>query len=187
MEERRYFANRNNLKAQIAKLEDGRFCLTRYSYPDKISHNEAFGQEITDTFEEAKAIIDRIYTDGMEMKEVTKAAFLSTFDDDNSEFNFNHYGLSLRNCRFGSTFDVVVRIGRKRYYMDIVRDAKSACIMLYDYVSKDRSSFSKYDKQANMHSMLVKSDAYIRRDLLERIAEIEEAQRLTQMYFSVLA
>lgn len=188
--ERRYFANKVNLKAQIAKLEDGRFCLTRYSYPDKVSHNAVVEQHITKTYEQAKAIMDRIYDnkadEAFHMHEVDEDSFLETFKDDGSPIEVNHYGIALSVVNSGWTQDILVRIGRKLYWMDIRKDSFSAVIGLYNYVSKDRSSFSKYSPEADLHEAFVKPDAYIDRDFLEHIAEIEDAQSVYRRYSASL-
>lgn len=83
--ERRYFVNQYKLKAQIAALEDGRFCLTRYSYPDAEMRNMAFDQRITETYEDAVSIIESIYKDDMKMHEVNEDAFLLSFKPNGGE------------------------------------------------------------------------------------------------------
>lgn len=80
--ERKYFVNQYKLKAQIATLENGQFCLTRYGYPDAEMRNKAFDQRITKTYEDAVSIIESIYKDDMQMHEANEEEFLLSFSPD---------------------------------------------------------------------------------------------------------
>jgi len=186
--ERKYFANNYGLKAQIATLENGQFCLTRYSYADMIMQNQIVEQHICDTFEDALEIINRIYRLDSKMEEVDEAAFLATFTIDRKEvFSLNTggvaYGISLASMPCGKTQNIIIRVGRKMYYMDVNKDCDCACVEVYDY-HKVRNSFSKYG--ANHHFVMCKPDAYLTKKFFERIAEIQIAQHIVDEFSRVV-
>lgn len=81
--ERKYFKTGYGLKAQIAPLEDGKFCLTRYSYNTTEMGNKIVEQHIVREYEDAVAILKTIY--GGDMYECDKEAFLQEFEIDSHE------------------------------------------------------------------------------------------------------
>lgn len=181
---RRYFINEYGLKAQIASLEDGGFCLTRYSYPDKVMHNQIVEQHITHTFEEAVGILDRLYgsesvygkdNDGFHMFEVGEDAFVAMFDEVDEVYNLNRDTISLGNCRDGYTNGVRVKVGHKELLLDIYKQRTRARVSVYGY------------KDGGHHAILLKPNAIITRDLIEDSADISYAQKMLGKYGNVLA
>ena len=80
-----------------------------------------------------------------------------------------------------------VKIGRNFYIIEINKNAIDSELSLYKKLGKDRKSYSKYDKNANLHAIFVKNDILIDRQLLERIEELEKAQSLVREYHGILA
>ena len=95
--------------------------------------------------------------------------------------NLNKAYIHLNNYPCGKTQDIVIKVGRKFYYMDILKNKTDTCIEIYNYCG-DRQSFSKYGSKADMHYVWVESDGVIDRDMIEHIAEIEAAQQLLNKY-----
>ena len=181
---RRYFINEVGLKAQVAKLEDGRFCLTRYSYPYKVLHNQIVEQHITDTFEEAVKILDKYYgsesmygkdNEAFHMFEVDEETFLGTFDEEDELYNLNRDIISIGNCREGRTNAIRIKVGRNELLLDILKQRTRARVSVYGY------------KDGGGHTILLKPDAIITRDLIEDIADIAYAQLLLRKYSNALA
>lgn len=182
--ERRYFANGLKLKAQIAHLESGRYCLTRYSYPDKVLHNQVVKQDITETFEEAVRILDNLYGEysfygndnpDFHMHEVSYDDFIKTFDEEDKLFSLNAGGsISLSNCRLGYTYGIRVKVGHEELLLDVYKQKKKAKVSLYG--GNRRRSV-----------LLLKPDAFICKDLIENWSEIASAQKVTLKYECVLA
>ena len=181
---RRYFINEVGLKAQIARLEDGRFCLTRYSYPDKVMHNQVVEQHITDTFEEAVEILDKHYGEDsfygkdnpdFHMHEVSYDDFIATFAEEDKLYSLNAGGtISLSNCRLGYTYGIRVKVGRKELLLDVYKQKKKAKVSLYG--GNRRRSV-----------LLLKPDAFISKGLIENWSEIASAQKVTMKYEYFLA
>ncbi len=102
-------------------------------------------------------------------------------------FNLNHeFGISLKEFKYGNTQNVEVKIGRKTFLVDINKNCSVGCIDVYRKLSKDRSNFSKYDPEANLHSAFVKNDAYLCRNFFEDIENIEKAQYIFRKYGNII-
>ena len=181
--ERKFYMTGYGLKAQIAACEDGTFCVTRYSYNDMIMQNAVVAQHVCDSFDDALAVLDRMY--GKSIAEVDEATFLRSFEIDHSEvFSLNDgYAIPLKSVRDGWTQGIIIRIGRKQYYVDIDKDAHSAFVQMYPY-AKDRASFSKY--AGGCSSVSCKPDAILTREFFDHIAEIEKAQSVLRHFGSVV-
>ena len=103
---------------------------------------------------------------------------------DLKEINFNHRSLWLSELPRGRIQNIKIKYGRTIKYMDVEKDSSSVFIHVYDYVSKDRCSFSKYGK-ANLKSLRV--DARVRcniinREFVENFSEIADAQAVVCKY-----
>lgn len=99
--------------------------------------------------------------------------------------NINHNTIFLSNYKPGKHQNIIIRIGRKLYYMDIEKNATNAHIDLYNY-KKNRGKMSKYDAAAELHTITVKSNTYIDRDLLQHIEGIEKAQQVYYKYKNIV-
>ena len=95
--------------------------------------------------------------------------------------NLNHTIIRLEDFPYGKTQDLIVKVGRKLYYMDINKDKLFATVDIYNYCG-ERSSFSKYGSKADMHFIYLEPVGLIDRDLFEHAAEIEKAQTLLTKY-----
>ena len=103
------------------------------------------------------------------------------------DFNLNHeFGIFLEKFKYGHTQNVEVKIGRKIFLLDVGKDFSVACIDVYRKLSKDRSKFSKYDPEANLHSVFVKNDACLCRNFFEDIESIEKAQYIFRKYGNII-
>ena len=97
--------------------------------------------------------------------------------DNNIYHNFNHdQWLSIEDIPCGKHHRLIIKIGRKKYYMDINKDKLHAYIELYDYVPD-----SKYNN-SNLHGIWVNSNAYIDKVFLLNIDAIEKAERIVERY-----
>lgn len=99
------------------------------------------------------------------------------------KINFNHDSLNLKKLNSGKFYRIDIKIGRKKYKMDIDKNVLSTVIEVYH---ADRDSQSKYDPKADRHSIYVKSDGIIDREIIENIENIEKAQRIVRKYERVL-
>lgn len=116
----RYFTNQYKLKAQIVTLDDGRVCLHRYSYPSKTMNNEHFDGRIFGTFEEAKAELDRIYTDDSAMNEVSMKEFLKAFEiEETPDAPYVTFPIKSKTVTVGVAYNNTL------YYIDFCTDGKT--------------------------------------------------------------
>lgn len=173
----RYFANAVRLKAKIEEQEDGTYRLTRYSYPDKEMQNCVVGDPYIGTYEEVVDELHSYYrTPGFEMDEVSEEEFHACFSINEYEvFSVNRCGFSLANLPYGWTQNIIIRVGRKQFYIDVRKDTDCAWVEMYPYAA-DRSKISKYDQSYAI--IKCKTRAYLTREFFENAHEIAKAQRL---------
>lgn len=92
------------------------------------------------------------------------------------EMNLNKRIIVLSGLECGKhTF--IVKVGHKKFYLDIDKNSQSICIDKYNYVSKIRNSFSKYDSKAEMKSLYVEK-SYIDKDFMIKFDELSEACKI---------
>lgn len=84
----------------------------------------------------------------------------------------------------GSTQNIEIKIGRKTYLCDVNKNRCNAFIQVFDKLSNNRKSFSKYG--TNLHCVSVKPDAHLKKDFFENIEILEKAQSLYDTYSQVL-
>lgn len=99
-------------------------------------------------------------------------------------YNLNRYGATIYISDYpcGTHANIPVKIGRKKYLVDIKKDSASALIELYRQCGSDRKSFSKYDARADLATVFVAPDASLSRAFFDDIRKIEEAQRIVAKY-----
>ena len=97
-------------------------------------------------------------------------------------YNLNHDLIFIEKFPFGKTQNIEIKMGRSLYLMDVSKSSDSAIVEFYKKLSKDRQSYSKHDKKAERHSVVVKNDAVLDREFFEHISEIEKAQEVYQKY-----
>ena len=92
--------------------------------------------------------------------------------------------IKIGDFEYGKTENIEVKIGKKFYILDIDKDHLSSHLEFYKKLGKDRSKYSKYDKDAGRISVEVKNDAYLSRTFFEDIKKISEAQDIYKKYGS---
>ena len=100
------------------------------------------------------------------------------------KYNLNHEIIFLSTFEYGKTQNIEIKVGRKTLMLDVDKNKNSAFIDVYEKKSNDRRSYSKYG--SNLHSVLVKSNAIIDRNFIEKIQEIEKAQNLLKKFKNIL-
>lgn len=100
----------------------------------------------------------------------------------NNIINLNHRAFDLSALPMGKTQNIRVKVGRKIYLMDADKTALSITADIYNKISKDRNTFSKYSEKANLKRLALVTDCYLTRDLVENFAELEKAVALVKKY-----
>lgn len=98
--------------------------------------------------------------------------------------NLNNGFLSLGKFPYGKTQNVLVKIGKRFFFVDIDKTSACAFVEFYPRVNKDRTKFSKYETEH--HYVHVKENAVLDRKFFEDIAKIQEAQSILHEYIWVL-
>ena len=104
----------------------------------------------------------------------------------NKIFDLNHERLFIGSLPCGKTQNIVARLGRQLYYIDVDKNGASALVELYKKIGTDRTKQSKYEPRSNIHRVFVKPDVMLDREFFENIAKIQEAQRICSEYGRVL-
>lgn len=104
----------------------------------------------------------------------------------NVKINLNHDSFNIGELDYGSTQNIEIKIGRKTFLCDVNKNRINAFIQVFDKLSNDRKSFSKYGNGANLHCVAVKPDADLKKDFFENIEMLEKAQSLYDTYGQVL-
>lgn len=99
--ERKYFVSNIGLKAQIAPLPSGSFCLTLYGYADAICKNQVIEQKVYETYKGARIALGKVSGNlchDIKFKESSYDEFINSFnyeseepveaDDDAEEMDF---------------------------------------------------------------------------------------------------
>jgi hypothetical protein len=104
----------------------------------------------------------------------------------NNIINLNHSDFNLSTLPMGKTQNIRVKVGRKIYLMDADKSALSITVDLYNKLSKERNTFSKYDEEADLKSLRLVKNCLLTRDLVENFAELKKAIALVEKYKSDL-
>ena len=93
-----------------------------------------------------------------------------------TQYNLNHESIYLSTFPYGKTL-LIVKVGRKRFYLDVEKNSETIFVERYEFVSSDRKSFSKHDREANAIMLSFKTEhaPIIDRKLLEGFPEIKKA------------
>ncbi len=100
----------------------------------------------------------------------------------NNIINLNHHNFNLSTLPFGKTQNIRVKIGRKIYLIDIDKNALNITIDIYNEISKNRNTFSKYSEKANLKSLKLVKNCLLTRDLIENIDKLQKAIELVEKY-----
>ncbi len=102
--------------------------------------------------------------------------------DKKININLNHRDFDLSTLPMGKTQNIRLKVGRKIYLMDTDKTALSITVDIYNEISKDRNTFSKYSEKADLKSLTFVNDCILTRDLVENFAELEKAVSLVKEY-----
>lgn len=91
------------------------------------------------------------------------------------KINLNHEYFELPKYRYGRTQLIEIKLGKKRYFVDIDKGAVYTVIDMYDFGAK-----SKYG--SNRHSVYVNSEVCLNRKFFESFEEIEKAQEIYKRF-----
>ena len=100
----------------------------------------------------------------------------------NNIINLNHQDFNLSTLPYGKTQNIQLKVGRKIYLMDTDKSALSITVDIYNEISKNRNTFSKYSDKANLKSLRLANDCFLSRDLVEDFDELEKAVSLVDKY-----
>ena len=96
--------------------------------------------------------------------------------------NLNKENLCLKDIECGKT-TFIIKVGRKKQYLDIEKDAIRVCLEKYDYMSKNRQSFSKYGNNLKVLYLSGRDDILSKEffmnydSIYENLKRYEEAKR----------
>ena len=99
----------------------------------------------------------------------------------NETINLNHRCICVDYLKYGK-HTIIVKIGKKLYYLDITKNAANANIDLYKKTTKNRHNQSKYDTPDAILGIAIKNTAIIDRNFLEHLKEINEARDIIKEY-----
>lgn len=99
-----------------------------------------------------------------------------------SSINLNHNeSIDIASLPYGMTQHILVKLGQRRYYVDVQKNSRNACVDFYRYT--DRGG-----KWGNLvvGAVFVKSDAFLRRSFFDNIIDIKRAQDVYREFERVL-
>ncbi len=99
-----------------------------------------------------------------------------------SSYNLNHEIISVNDFPYGKTQAVIVKVGKRQYYIDVDKCSQSITLSVYDVVSKARKTFSKYDANLRFITLSTKNLHYIDRQFMSDLDEIILADKLVKKY-----
>lgn len=101
-----------------------------------------------------------------------------------TSYNLNHENICLADFPCGKTQNISVKIGRHTIMLDVTADVSGAYVQLYDRISPDRGSYSKY--AAHITGLRVKRNAIISREFVEHRRDIFDAQTVLEKFHDVM-
>ena len=99
----------------------------------------------------------------------------------NETINLNHGCVCVDGLKYGK-HTIIVKIGKKLYYLDITKNAANAHIDLYKKTTKNRNDQSKYDTPDAILGVAIKNTSIIDRKFLGHLKEIKEARDIIKEY-----
>ncbi len=99
-----------------------------------------------------------------------------------SSINLNHNeSIDIENLPYGMTQHILVKLGQRRYYVDVQKNSRNACVDFYRYTESG-------NKWGNIivGAVFVKSDAFLRRSFFDNIIDIKRAQDVYREFERVL-
>ena len=99
------------------------------------------------------------------------------------QFNLNHGKIYLTELPCGKTQNIVVKVGRRKYYLDIDINSTDAYVQRYAF-AKNRESISKY--AVGCVSVFCKPTATLDREFIEQMESIEKAQEILRKFVGIV-
>lgn len=100
--------------------------------------------------------------------------------------NLNHQSVFISRMPYGKTQNIVCRLGRGLYMLDVDKNACTVHISFYRRLNKNREKYSKYDPAAQCCMVAVAQKAILDRKFFENIHAISEAQSICNIYADYL-
>lgn len=91
--------------------------------------------------------------------------------------NLNHGCIFLSRFNCGHTQRVEVKVGRKKYLIDVKKDVLSAFVEMYPKIPANKSKYS-----VELLMVHFRPDAILDRKIIENFKKIEDAQRTLHIY-----
>lgn len=96
--------------------------------------------------------------------------------------NLNRQSIFIAKIPFGKTQNIICRLGRRLYMLDVAKNACTVHISFYRRLNSDREKYSKYEPAAQCSAVSVAQKAILDRKFFENIHTISEAQSICNMY-----
>ena len=99
-----------------------------------------------------------------------------------SIINLNHQSIFIAKMPFGKTQNIICRLGRRLYMLDVDKNACTVRINFYCRLNSERKKYSKYEPAAHCSGVTVSKKAILDRKFFENIYKISAAQNTCNMY-----
>ena len=96
--------------------------------------------------------------------------------------NLNKQNIFIAKIPFGKTQNIVCRLGRSLYMLDVDKNACTVHINFYRRLNSERKKYSKYDSTAQGTAVTVAKKAILDRKFFENIHTIRAAQNTCNIY-----
>ncbi len=99
-----------------------------------------------------------------------------------SSINLNHNeSIDIASLPYGMTQHILVKLGQRRYYVDVQKNSYNACVDFYRYTESG-------NKWGNLvvGVVFVKNNAFLRRPFFDNILDIKRAQDVYREFERVL-
>ena len=96
--------------------------------------------------------------------------------------NLNRQSIFIAKIPFGKNQNIICRLGRKLYMLDVDKNACTVHISFYRHLNSNRKKYSKYDPAAQCDAVTVAKKAILDRKFFENIHKISAAQHICNMY-----
>ena len=96
--------------------------------------------------------------------------------------NLNRQSIFIAKIPFGKTQNIICRLGRRLYMLDIEKNACTVHVNFYRHLNSERKKYSKYETAAQCSAVSVAQKAILDRKFFENIHTISEAQNTCNMY-----
>lgn len=98
--------------------------------------------------------------------------------------NRNEY-LNVKALDYGKTQNIIVKLGRCLYYVDVNKNNDSANVDFYKKTSPERNKQSKYSTDGTL-GVTVKNDSFLNREFFDNISKIKDAQNVYRRFGNIL-